>query len=316
MKLGFAGTPKFAAIILDALAGSGHSIEVVFTRPDTRAGRGHRVAESAVKQRATVAGIEVRQPRTMRTPEMAGALATLDLDALVVAAYGLLLPAPVLAMPRLGCINVHASLLPRWRGAAPVHHAILAGDRETGVSIMQMNAGLDTGPVLATRPCPIAAQDTTGSLTLRLAEFGATALLDTLSALAAGTAEPRPQDEARATAAPKIVKSRAAIDWTRPAAEIERAIRAFDPWPVAYTSLAGADAPAFRIWRVKLADGDSAQAPGTILRCDEAGLVVAASPGAVSIREIQPPGGRRMSAAEFVRGRRLAPGVRFGPGPR
>ena len=316
MKLAFAGTPEFAAVILDALAGSGHSIEMVLTRPDARAGRGRRMVESTVKQRAAAAGIEVRQPRTMRTPEMADTLAALDLDALVVAAYGLLLPAPVLTAPRLGCINVHASLLPRWRGAAPVHHAILAGDRETGVSIMQMDAGLDTGPVLAARACPIAVQDTTGSLTLRLAEVGAATLLDTLAALEAGTAEPRPQDEARATSAPRIVKSRAAIDWTLSAAEIERAVRAFDPWPVAYTYLAGEDTPAFRVWRVKLADGDPAQAPGTVLRCDEAGLVVAASPGAVGVCEIQPPGGRRMSAAEFVRGRRLGPGALLGSGPR
>ena len=316
MKLAFAGTPEFAALILDALIlRSEHSIEAAFTRPDARAGRGRRVVESAVKQRATAAGIEVFQPRTMRTPEAAGTLATLDLDALIVAAYGLLLPPPVLAAPRLGCINVHASLLPRWRGAAPVHHAILAGDRETGVSIMQMDAGLDTGPVLAARACPIGAADTTGSLILRLAELGAAALLDTLPALAAGAAEPRPQDEARAVAAPRIMKSRAAIDWTRPAAEIERAVRAFDPWPVAHTFLAGEDRPAFRIWRAGLAGGDPAQAPGTVLRCDATGLVVAASPGAVAITEIQPPGGRRMTAAEFARGRRLAPGTRFGPAP-
>ena len=316
MKLAFAGTPEFAAVVLDALAGSGHSIETVFTRPDARAGRGRRVVESAVKQRAAAAGIEVFQPRTMRATETAGTLAALDLDALIVAAYGLLLPAPVLAAPRLGCINVHASLLPRWRGAAPVHHAILAGDRGTGVSIMQMDAGLDTGPILAARACPITARDTAGSLTRRLAELGAAALLDTLAALAAGAAEPRPQDEARATAAPRIVKSRAAIDWTRPAVEIERATRAFDPWPVAHTYLAGEDTPAFRIWRATLAEGDPGREPGTVLRCDEAGLVVAASPGAVAITEIQPPGGRRMSAAEFVRGRRLAPGARLGPGPR
>ena len=316
MKLAFAGTPEFAALVFDALAGSDHMIEAVFTRPDARAGRGRRVVESAVKQRATAAGIEVFQPPTMRSPEAASTLAALDLDALIVAAYGLLLPPPVLAAPRLGCINVHASLLPRWRGAAPVHHAILAGDRKTGVSIMRMDVGLDTGPILSARTCPIRAEDTTGSLTLRLAALGAATLLDTLSALTAGAAEPWPQDEARATSAPRIVKSRAVIDWARPAAEIERAIRAFDPWPVAHTFLAGEDGSALRVWRAGLARGDPAQAPGTVLRCDETGLVVAASPGAVAITEIQPPGGRRMSAAELVRGRRLAPGARLGPGPR
>ena len=317
MKLAFAGTPEFAALILDALIlRSEHSIEAVFTRPDARAGRGRRVVESAVKQRAAAAGIEVFQPRTMRTPETAGALAALGLDALIVAAYGLVLPPPVLAAPRLGCINVHASLLPRWRGATPVHHAILAGDRETGVSIMRMDAGLDTGPVLAARACPIGAEDTTGSLTLRLAGLGAAALLDTLPALAAGSAEPRPQNEAQATVAPRIVKSRAALDWTRPAPEIERAIRAFVPWPVAYTFLAGEDTPAFRIWRAGPAAADPARAPGTVIRCDDRGLVIAASPGAVRVTEIQPPGGRRMTAAEFVRGRRLVPGIRFGSEPR
>ena len=317
MKLAFAGTPEFAALILDALIlRSEHSIEAVFTRPDARAGRGRRMVESAVRRRAAATGIEVFQPRTMRTPEAADTLAALGLDALIVAAYGLLLPPPILAAPRLGCINVHASLLPRWRGATPVHHAILAGDRETGVSIMRMDAGLDTGPVLAARACPIGAEDTTGSLTLRLAGLGAATLLDTLPALAAGSAEPRPQNEAHATLAPRLVKSRAAIDWTRPAAEIERAIRAFDPWPVAHTFLAGEDGPAFRIWRAELAGGDPAQAPGAVIRCDEAGLVVAASSGAVNVTEIQPPGGRRMTAAEFVRGRRLASGIRFGSEPR
>lgn len=316
MKLAFAGTPEFAAVILDALAGSRHTVEAVFTRPDASAGRGRRIVESAVKRRAAAAGFDVRQPRTMQAPETAEALAAIKPDALVVAAYGCLLPASILAIPRLGCINVHASLLPRWRGAAPVHHAILAGDRHTGVSIMRMDTGLDTGPVLATRACAISPEDTTGSLTRRLAELGAAALVDTLYALEAGAVEARAQDEARATVAPRIVKSRAAIDWTRPATEIERAIRAFDPWPVAHTFLAGEDGPAFRIWRARLVGGSLAQAPGTVIRCDETGLVVTASPGAIGITEIQPLGGRRMTAAEFLRGRRLAPGTRFGSGSR
>ena len=316
MKLAFAGTPEFAAVVLDALAGSRHAVEAVFTRPDASAGRGRRITESAVKQRAAGAGIEVFQPRTMRTTEAAGTLAALGLDALIVAAYGLLLPPPVLAAPRLGCINVHASLLPRWRGAAPVHHAILAGDRETGVSIMRMDAGLDTGPVLATRACAISPEDTTGSLTRRLAELGAATLLDTLHALEAGAVEARPQDEARATSAPRLSKPRAAIDWARPAVEIERMVRAFDPWPVAHTYLAGEDAPAFRIWRAQPAGGESARAPGVVLRCDEAGLLVATGRGALDVTELQPPGARRMSAAEFARGRRIAPGTRLGHGPR
>ena len=315
MKLAFAGTPEFAAVILDALTGSRHSIEAVFTRPDARAGRGRRVTESAVKRRAAATGLEVRQPRTMRTPGAAETLAALEPDALVVAAYGSLLPAPVLAIPRLGCINVHASVLPRWRGAAPVHHAILAGDRRTGVSIMRMDAGLDTGPSLATRTCAIAPEDTTGSLTRRLAGLGAAALLDTLRALETGAVEARPQDEAGATLAPRLSKSRAAIDWTRTAAEIERTVRAFDPWPVAHTGPTGEDRPAFRVWRAELAGGESTATPGVVLRCDEAGVLVATACGALNITELQPPGARRMSAAEFLRGHRLAPGTRLGRGP-
>ena len=316
MKLAFAGTPEFAAVILDALAHSRHRVVAVFTRPDARAGRGKRMTESPVKQRATTAGIEVHQPRSMRTGEAAAPLEALEPDAMVVAAYGFLLPAPILAIPRLGCINVHASVLPRWRGAAPVHHAILAGDRHTGVSIMQMDTGLDTGPILATRTCPITATDTAGSLTIRLAELGGAALVDTLDALETGKVAARPQDDASATVAPRLAKSQAAIDWTRSATEIERMVRAFDPWPVAHTYVAGGTIPVFRIWRTEPGDGDSMQAPGTVLRCDETGLAVATACGAVRITELQPPGGRRMSTAEFVRGRRLAPGTRLGPGPR
>ena len=316
MKLAFAGTPGFAAVILDALAHSNHSVEGVFTRRDARAGRGNRVAESPVKQRAAAAGIRVHQPRSMRTADAVEKLVALEPDALVVAAYGFLLPAPILAMPRLGCINVHASVLPRWRGAAPVHHAILAGDRQTGVSIMQMDAGLDTGPILTTRTCTIAPKDTTGTLTIRLAELGAATLIDTLRTLEAGAIKGRAQDETYATLAPKLSKSQAAIDWARPATEIERMVRAFDPWPVAHTYLAEEDAPAFRVWSAELAGSESAALPGAVLRCDEAGLVVATASGAVNITELQPPGARRMSVAEFVRGRRLPPGTRLGRGPR
>ena len=312
MKLAFAGTPEFAAVVLDALIGSRHSIAAAFTRPDARAGRGRRVTESPVKRHAAAAGIVVLQPHSLRTPEAMESLAALEADVLVVAAYGFVLPAPVLAMPRLGCINVHASILPRWRGAAPVQHALLAGDTRTGVSIMQMDAGLDTGPVLATRACDIAPDDTGGSLTGRLAALGAAALVDTLHALESGPVEARPQCEALATAAPKLRKAQAAIDWERPATDIERMVRAFDPWPVAHTSLSGVDAPAFRVWRAEVATRDSDRAPGTVLACDRTGLVVSAAEGAVRITEVQPAGARRMSAAEFVRGRRLAPGARLG----
>ena len=316
MKLAFAGTPEFAAVMLDALLHSGHSVEAVFTRRDARAGRGNRVTQSPVKQRAVAAGIKVRQPRSMHAPEEAAMLAALEPDALVVAAYGFLLPAHILAIPRLGCINVHASILPRWRGAAPVHHAIRSGDRETGVSIMQMDAGLDTGPVLATRTCAIAPKDTTGSLTRRLAALGAAALVETLHAFDAGAVEPRPQDDACATFAPKLSKSQAAIDWARPAHEIERMVRALDPWPVAHTYVAGESIPAFRVWRADLADSAATGQPGTVLCCDESGLVVTTTDGAINVTELQPPGARRMTTAEFARGRRLPPGTRLGLGPR
>ena len=316
MKLAFAGTPEFAAVMLDALVRSRHRVEAVFTRRDARAGRGKRVTESPVKRCAVAAGIDVHQPRSMRTEEAAAPLAALAPDALVVAAYGFLLPASILAIPRLGCINVHASVLPRWRGAAPVHHAILAGDRHTGVSIMQMDTGLDTGPILATRTCTIAPNDTAGSLTDRLAGLGAAALVDTLDALETGTVEVRPQDDASATIAPRLSKSQAAVDWARPATEIVRMVRAFDPWPVAHTRVAGDSGPAFRIWRAEPGSGDSTKAPGTVLSCGESALVVAAACGAVRITELQPPGARRMSAAEFLRGRRLAPGTRLGHGSR
>ena len=316
MKLAFAGTPEFAAIILDALVRSRHCVAAVFTRHDARAGRGKRVTQSAVKRRALTAGIEVHQPRGMRNSDAAETLGAVDPDLLVVAAYGFLLPASILAIPRLGCINVHASVLPRWRGAAPVHHAILAGDARTGVSIMAMDSRLDSGPILAVQTCPIASKDTTGSLTERLAKLGAAALLETLCALESGAIEGKVQDETRVTHAPKLTKSQAAIDWTRPATEIERMIRAFDPWPVAHTYVAGQDTPAFRVWRAEIADADSTAAPGTVLRCDEEGMVVAAACGAIILSDVQPPGARRMSSAEFARGHRLAPGTRFGPGPR
>ena len=314
MKLAFAGTPEFAAVMLDALIRSRHRVEAAFTRRDAPAGRGKRVTETPVKRRAAAAGITIHQPETMRTREARESLAALAPDAMVVAAYGFLLPAPILAIPRLGCINVHASVLPRWRGAAPVHHAILAGDRHTGVSIMQMDTDLDTGPVLATRTCPIAPDDTTGSLTGRLAELGAAALVDTLDTLDTDAVEARQQDDAFATLAPKLSKSQAAIDWTRPATEILRMVRAFDPWPVAHTCVAGDGDRAFRIWRAELDAHDSTQVPGTVLRSDETGLSVATTCGAVRITEVQPHGARRMSATAFIRGHRIAPGTRLGHG--
>ena len=315
MKLAFAGTPEFAAVILDALIDSAHPIDAVFTRPDSRSGRGNRLTESAVKRRAIAAGIGIQQPRTLRGATAEEVLSKLEPDALIVAAYGLLMPDSILAIPRLGCINVHASILPRWRGASPVHHAILAGDSHSGVSIVQMDSGLDSGPLLATRGCAIGPEDTAGSLTSRLADLGAATLVDTLAALENGLVEPRAQNEACATFAPKLSKSKAAVEWTLPAAVIERSIRAFNPWPVAHTYVSGGTTPAFRIWRARAVGDNSACRPGTVIRCDDSGVLVATAQGALNIAEIQLPAGRRMSAAEFARGRRLAPGILLGPGP-
>lgn len=264
-----------------------------------------RLSPSPVKALALARGLQVLQPTTLRDAEVVQRLAALAPDAVVVAAYGLLLPPPVLALGRLGAINIHASLLPRWRGAAPIQRALLAGDAETGVSIMQMEAGLDTGPVFAQRRTPIGAQDDTGTLHDRLAVLGADLLLEVLDALAQGGARSAPQDAAGATYARKIDKEETWLRWERPAAELERAIRAFRPSPGASARL---DDVVVKLWsaRIVAASGE----PGTVLAGDQA-LVVACGEGALAIDELQPAGGRRMSAAQFVRGRPLAAGARF-----
>ena len=277
----------------------------MLTQPDRPAGRGLRASPSPVKRLALERGVQVRQPQTLRDDAVIAQLGAARADAIVVVAYGLLLPPPLLALGGHGAINVHASLLPRWRGAAPIQRALLAGDGETGVSIMQMDAGLDTGPVFARRALAIALDEDFGTLHDRLAVLGADALVETLAEIAAGRAHAAPQPQVGATYAPKMRKSETRLDWQRPAVDLERMVRAFRPAPGAFTQLAGEP---LKVWRAHIVDGTGT--PGSVLRADDA-LHVASGRGALALAELQPAGGRRMSAAEFLRGRRLAAGARF-----
>ena len=299
LRIVFAGTPEFAATSLEALLSGRHMICAVYTQPDRPAGRGRRLTASAVKRVAERHRLPVYQPPALDDAE-AQRLRALRADLMVVAAYGLLLPQAVLEAPRLGCINVHASLLPRWRGAAPIQRAIMAGDRETGVSIMQMEQGLDTGPVLHRLATPIHASDTAHTLHQRLAGLGARVLLETLQSLVEGSLDPLPQDETRATYARKLEKGEARLEWSRPAPELERCIRAFNPWPVARTTVGGEP---LRIWQADLpGERDVREAPGTVLRAGRQGIEVATGEGVLRILRLQGAGGRQMGAAEFLNG--------------
>lgn len=308
MNLVFAGTPEFAATALAALLRSRHRVGLVLTQPDRPAGRGLKPATSPVKRLAQEAGLALLQPQTLRDGAVRQALAEAAPDVLVVAAYGLLLPRAVLEIPRHGCVNIHASLLPRWRGAAPIPRAILAGDRQTGITIMQMDEGLDTGPVLLQRALAIAPEETAGSLTGKLAALGAECIVEALDALEAGGLTPTPQDETGACYAPKIAREEAAIDWSRDAGFIDRQVRAFNPHPGATTSARGT---ALKLWQTQPVDAPGG-APGRVLRANAEGLVVGCGSGALRILELQRPGGRRLPAAEFLRGFPLQPGERLG----
>ncbi|WP_079434816.1 methionyl-tRNA formyltransferase [Zoogloea sp. LCSB751] len=305
MKVAFAGTPEFAAAAVQAILAAGFDVPLVLTQPDRPAGRGMQLQPSPVKQVAVAAGIPVHQPEKLRTPEQQAPLAEANVDVLVVAAYGIILPQAVLDLPRYGCLNIHASLLPRWRGAAPIHRAIEAGDAETGITIMQMDAGLDTGPMLLKRSTAIESDDTTGSLHDRLAGLGADLIVDALRALPDGlTATPQPADGV--TYAAKIGKAEATVDWTRPATEIERAIRAFNPFPGALGNYQGTP---IKLWRARAIDAGGT--PGEVLLAEGAGVIVACGEGALCITELQKPGGKRLAAADFVRGTAIAVGSRF-----
>ena len=291
MRLVFMGTPDFSVPALDALAEAGHQIAAVYTQPPRPAGRGKKDRPSPVQARAEALGIEVRHPKTLRDPAAQAAFAALEADVAVVVAYGLILPQPVLDAPEHGCLNIHASLLPRWRGAAPIHRAIMAGDSETGVCIMQMEAGLDTGPVRLCEATPIGAEDTTGDLHDRLAAIGARVIVDALARPDA--LPPVPQPDTGVTYAQKIDKAEARIDWTRPAAEVDRRIRGLSPFPGAWCEIGG---ERVKLLRSRLADGRGA--PGAHL----GGFRVACGDGAVQITEAQRQGKRPISAAEFLRG--------------
>lgn len=309
MRIVFAGTPEFAVPTLEAIAASDHRVAAVYTQPDRPAGRGRHTLAPPVKRRALELELPVRQPATLGDPEVRRALAGLQPDLLVVVAYGLILPPEVLAVPRLGCVNVHASLLPRWRGAAPVARAILAGDRKTGISIMQMDAGLDTGPVLLQQPCAIEPEDTTGSLTGRLAGLGARALIEALPGIETGSLLPRPQPRGGVTYADKLRKDEAAVDWHRSAVLIERQVRGLNPWPVAQTGLGDA---MLRIWRARALPDAADEVPGTVVVADRDGIEVATGEGRLRLLEVQMPGGRRISGADLANSGRLPAGSRLG----
>ena len=303
MKLIFAGTPEFAAVALRAIINAGHEVVLVLTQPDRPSGRGMKLRYSAVKEVALAAGIEVFQPQTLREHDAQERLRSFAADAMIVAAYGLILPQAVLDMPRWGCLNIHASLLPRWRGPAPIHRAILAGDGTTGVCIMQMEAGLDTGPVLLAESLPIVSDDTTGALHDKLAELGAQMIVKALHQL---PLKPNPQPGTDACYAVKIEKSEAALDWRLPAAQLDRQIRAFNPFPGAFADL---DGFAIKIW---CADQMIiCGTPGQIVSIDTDGIVVACGEGSLRLTELQKPGGKRLPVAQFLAGNPITEGSRF-----
>ena len=317
LRVAFAGTPEFAAVALGAIHAAGHGVPLALTQPDRPAGRGMKLMPSPVKQLALELGVPVAQPRSLRLdgkfPDEAeagrAALAAVRPDVLVVAAYGLILPQWVLDLPRLGCLNIHGSLLPRWRGAAPIHRAIEAGDAETGITIMQMDAGLDTGDMLRIEREPIRFDDTTGLLHDRLAALGARLVVQSLAAAAAGALRPVRQPEEGVTYAHKIAKAEAAIDWTQPADVLERRVRAFDPFPGATFQAHG---ETVKLWRAQVERLGVAAAPGTVIAADARQLVVACGDGALALLDVQRPGGKRGPVAQWLQAHPLARGAVLG----
>ena len=309
LRIVFAGTPQFALPALRACLDSAHQVVGVLTQPDRPAGRGRELRSSPVKLLALEAGIPVAQPPSLRTADARAPLLEWAPDLMVVVAYGLILPPEALGLPRLGCVNIHGSLLPRWRGAAPIQRAILAGDSETGVTIMQLDAGLDTGPILLERRHPVGLHDTAGDLHDTLSELGAAALIEAIDGLAAGTLRARPQPAEGATYAPKIEKAEAKLDWNADAASLDRRIRAFNPWPIAETSLAGEPLKLLRAQVARHTGNDTP--PGTVFGIADDGLHVACGEGVLAVRELQRAGKRPVSARDFANAVRVA-GMRFG----
>ncbi|MFD1800709.1 methionyl-tRNA formyltransferase [Mixta tenebrionis] len=310
LKIIFAGTPDFAARHLDALLTSGHQIVGVFTQPDRPAGRGNKLTPSPVKQLALQHQLPLFQPKSLRPTESQQLVSDLQADVMVVVAYGLILPQAVLDMPRLGCINVHGSLLPRWRGAAPIQRSLWAGDSETGITIMQMDAGLDTGAMLLKLACPIGAEDTSATLYDKLAALGPQGLLETLAGLSAGSIQPQAQDDAHATYAEKLSKEEARLDWTLPAAQLERCVRAFNPWPVSYFIIEGQPV---KVWQAGVLPAQGQYQPGEIVAADKNGIQVATAEGLLNMQTLQPAGKKAMSAQDILNSRRewFTPGTRL-----
>jgi methionyl-tRNA formyltransferase len=308
LRIVFAGTPEFAVPPLEALRAAGHDLVAVYTQPDRPAGRGQALTASPVKRRALEFGLAVEQPATLKSPDAVERLRAFDADLMVVVAYGLILPQAVLDVPRLGCWNIHASLLPRWRGAAPIQRAILAGDAVTGITIMQMEAGLDTGPMLLVRETPIGPRELGGELHDRLSRLGAEAIVAAIGDWQAGRIRPVTQPAEGATYAAKLSKAEARIDWAQPAVAIDRQVRAFNPWPVAETTW---DGKQLRVWHCEPAALAAGAPPGTVLEAAGGRIVVATGDGALRLLQLQLAGRRAMSAAEFLNANSLA-GARLG----
>jgi methionyl-tRNA formyltransferase len=310
LRIIFAGTPDFAARHLDALLSSEHQIVGVFTQPDRPAGRGNKLTPSPVKVLAEQHQLPVFQPKSLRPEENQRLVVDLNADVMVVVAYGLILPQAVLDMPRLGCINVHGSLLPRWRGAAPIQRSLWAGDSETGVTIMQMDAGLDTGDMMHKIACPIESSDTSASLYGKLAQLGPQGMLTTLRQMADGSATREVQDEALVTYAEKLSKEEARLDWNLSAAQLERCIRAFNPWPISYFTI---DDQPVKVWQASVLAQSANAEPGTVVHADKQGIQVATADGILNLIQLQPAGKKPMSAQDLLNSRRewFTPGNRL-----
>lgn len=297
LNIVFAGTPEFALPSVKTIAQSQHRLMAVYTQPDRPAGRGRKLQASPIKTWAIEQNIPVFQPLNFKSQESIDKLRALRPDVMVVIAYGLILPQAVLDIPKLGCVNVHASLLPAWRGASPIQQAVLHGDTVSGVTIMQMDAGMDTGPALATVECPIESNDTAGTLHDKLAKISATPLIETLDKLAAGTSKPVSQNNDQATYAPKIEKAQAKINWARPALAIERQVKAFNPWPIAFTEFGELR---IRIHQAQALPSSTDKTPGTIIAIDKSGILVATDDGALLIEQLQFPGKKKMRVLDWL----------------
>ncbi|MDG4813235.1 methionyl-tRNA formyltransferase [Hydrogenovibrio sp. 3SP14C1] len=302
LKIIFAGTPDFSVAPLKILVDSEHEVIAVYTQPDRPAGRGRKLTASPVKQTALEHDIPVFQPESLKTPEAQAELEALQADVMIVVAYGLILPKAVLDMPKYGCLNIHASLLPRWRGAAPIQRAIQMGDAETGVTIMQMDVGLDTGDMLTILKTPIMPEDTAQTLHDRLSSLGCDALMTTLSDLRVGNLSPVKQDERQVTYAEKLNKAEAEIDWQASAQTLARQVQAFNPWPVAFTQYQGQP---LRIWQAEVGDASTQKSPGLVISVSKAGMEVATGKGSLLITQVQPSGKKAMPAYDFAQARQL-----------